>query len=80
MSNSLLNYHIADNEPAGKGATLEEIADYYGDILFDVKNHRTTINTKPCAWCDGAPIKDDCRIFCHRCGRKLPQTPKPKGE
>jgi len=37
MSNSIINYHILDGEPAGDGATLDEIADYYGDLLFEIR-------------------------------------------
>ena len=37
MSNSLLNYHLSDCEPAGEGADLYEIADYYGDLLFKIR-------------------------------------------
>ena len=37
MSNSILNYHILDGQPAGDGADLYEIADYYGDLLFEIR-------------------------------------------
>ena len=37
MSNSILNYHILDGQPAGEDADLYEIADYYGDLLFMIR-------------------------------------------
>ena len=44
MSNSLLNYHISDDQPMGENADLYEIADYYGDLLFMLRPRN--INTK----------------------------------
>lgn len=37
MSNSILNYHIEDGSPCGKNANLDEISDYYGNLLQDIK-------------------------------------------
>ena len=38
MSHSLLNYHIIDGEPCGGDASLVEIAEYYGERLFEMRH------------------------------------------
>jgi len=37
MSNALANFHIEDHSPAGNDATLNEIADYYGEQLYEMR-------------------------------------------
>ena len=46
MSNSILNFHLKDGEPQGSGATLSEISDYYGDLLFELKDFFTLYESK----------------------------------
>jgi len=37
MSNQLANYHVLDGQPAGEGVTISEIADHYGNLLFEIR-------------------------------------------
>lgn len=36
MSNALINFHKVDGAPIGDDATLEDIADYYGEWLDEL--------------------------------------------